>query len=101
MVKIDNRVKNSYFEYLDRHRLLEKIDSAISENFKGKYFYADNEVEFHTNIDRKSHIKKDNFATDLVYISENRNAILMIEETLNPSDKKINYWHMEMYHLNR
>ncbi len=86
MVKIDERSKRNYFGYLERHRLIEKIDSAIFENYKNIYKYYGNEVELHTNKDIK--LKKDIFEADLVYVSKNKDAVLLIEETSDPTNKK-------------
>jgi len=62
------------------------IDSAIFENLKNSYRYFDNEVEFHTNRDKN--VEKDIVEADLAYVSKKKNSVLLIEETINPINKK-------------
>jgi hypothetical protein len=86
MVRIDDRLRIQYENYLIRHRTFEKIDSAIFINFGNRYKLIDNEVPLHTNVDKE--LKKRCFETDLVYVTEDRKAVLCIEETRDPSNKK-------------
>lgn len=88
MTVIDPELKSSYRRYLKRHRKIEFIDCAIFMGLKS-YAYVDNEVDVITNP--PPHKK---FTTDLVYMAKDRRAILLIEETEDPSRKKeqlINY----------
>ena len=87
MAKIDQKFKNSLERYERRHRKYEFIDCSI---FSGLQSYAlvDNEVDLFTNPPHE------HFATDLVYVAKDRTAILLVEETENPQNKKkqlINY----------
>ncbi len=88
MTGIDPELKNSYNRYLKRHRKYEFIDCAVFTRLTS-YCYIDNEVDLFTNP--PPHKK---FATDLVYMTKDKRAILLIEETEDPSKKKeqlINY----------
>jgi len=87
MAKIDQKYKKSHDRYIRRHLKYEFIDCAIFSGLPS-YALADNEVDLFTNSPHE------HFATDLVYITEDRTAILLVEETENPTNKKkqlINY----------
>ncbi|MCK9592090.1 MAG: hypothetical protein M0Q91_08805 [Methanoregula sp.] len=87
MASIDPNLKISLDRYIRRHRKYEFIDCAVFSGLES-YSYIDNEVDLFTNPPHK------HFATDLVYIANDKTAILLIEETENPSNKKgqlINY----------
>jgi hypothetical protein len=87
MAEIDPKLKVSYERYIRRHRKYEFIDCAIFTQLNS-YVYIDNEFDLFTNTPHK------NFATDLVYMAKDRKAILLIEETEDPSlklEQLINY----------
>lgn len=86
MTKFSERVKRSHYDYLEKHRRWEIIDSAILENLGDTYKLIDNEREVHTNPG--VNVKKKTFGTDLVYASEDCGAILFAEETLDPTRKR-------------
>jgi hypothetical protein len=81
MSRIDDLLE-SYEKYIKKHRRFEFIDCAIFTTL-GQYEYFDNEVGLYTNPPARD------FATDIVYISRDRRAILFVEETLDPSEKKL------------
>lgn len=83
MVKIDESIKKKYYDYLSHHRICEIIDSAIFEKFGNKYLLVDTEAPFHTNHPNKKIVE-----ADLVYVSEDRNSVILIEETSDPTNKK-------------
>jgi hypothetical protein len=62
------------------------IDSAITKNLGRRFLYLDNETPLYVNPQCK--VEKNPFQTDLVYITENRQALLFVEETLDPSQKR-------------
>jgi len=87
VVKIDvNSLERDYQKYIELHRRMEKIDSAIIYSMGNFYFLKDNYVDVHTDGTCKDEIS-DTFETDLVYVSQSLREILFVEETTDPSNK--------------
>lgn len=82
MVKLDKNLEKEHYDYLDHHNICEVIDSAIIENFKKIYSLIDTEIPFHSNYKNKT------VKPELVYLSNDKRGVLLIEETSDPKNKK-------------
>jgi len=80
------RLEEAYREYQDYHKKMERIDSAITLTLGKKYFYHDNETPLYSKSLQDG--GTDDFATDLVYVTMDRRAIIFVEETSDPTKKQ-------------
>ena len=82
MVKIDIKLEKEHYDYLNHKNICEVIDPAIIENLNDIYALVDTETPFHTNHKNKP------VTPELVYVSNDKNGVLLIEETSDPINKK-------------
>ena len=82
MVKIDKNLEKEDIDYQNHLHICELVDSAIIENINDIYELVDTETPFNTNHKNKP------VTPELIYVSKNKNGVLLIEETSDPKNKK-------------